>query len=81
MARKKVTPVRLRVRELRKAMKLTQDQLADLSGVDQGNISKLERGETKGVDFRTLEKLADALGVDAGFLIVHERDTTTKKKR
>jgi putative transcriptional regulator len=79
MARTKVTPVKLRLKELRDAKGLTQDQLAELSGVDQGNISKIERGQTKGVDFLTLEKLADALEVDAGYLIHHERTTKRRK--
>ena len=68
-----VTPVRLRLKELREAKGWTQSQLAERSGVNQGTISKIESGKTGGIDFDNLERLADALGVDAGFLIVHER--------
>lgn len=73
-----VTPVKMRLKELREAKGWTQVQLAEHSGIDQGNISRIESGATKGVDFATLEKLADALDVDAGFLIVHER---TKRRK
>jgi transcriptional regulator with XRE-family HTH domain len=72
-------PVSLRVKELRQAKGWRQVDLAERSGIDQGNISKIEQGQTRGVDFATLEKLADALGVDAGFLIVHERTTKRRK--
>ncbi len=34
------------VRELRKAHKLTQKQLAAASGINQGEISRIERGQT-----------------------------------
>lgn len=67
-----MTPIRLRVRELREAQGLSQAGLAKLAGVRQGTISKLETGQTAGIDFSTLERLADALGVNAGLLIAHE---------
>ncbi len=34
------------VRELRKQHKLTQKQLAAVSGINQGEISRIERGQT-----------------------------------
>lgn len=36
-------------------------------------ISDMENGKAKGVDFTTLDRLALAFGVDAGYLIVHDR--------
>lgn len=33
-----------RIRELREAMKMTQEELADKSGVSRGTISALENG-------------------------------------
>lgn len=69
----KVTPVRLRIKELREAKGWTQVDLAEHSGVNQGTISRIESGKTGGIDFENLEALADALGVDAGYLIVHEK--------
>jgi transcriptional regulator with XRE-family HTH domain len=52
-----------RVRELRKARDMTQQDLARLSGLLQGNISRLERGDVEDVLVSTLTSLARALGV------------------
>lgn len=80
-----MTPVRLRVRELRVAKGWTQEQLAERSGVNQGTISKIENEKTGGIEFDNLERLAVALGVNAAFLVDHTTDAvpepTTKKKR
>ncbi len=40
------------------------------SGVDQSVISRLESGETQAVSFKNLEKLADALACDPGYLVL-----------
>jgi transcriptional regulator with XRE-family HTH domain len=67
-----MTPVRLRLKELREGKGWSQTELARRSGVLQGTISKMESGATGGVDFEILEKLADALGINAAVLIAHE---------
>jgi transcriptional regulator with XRE-family HTH domain len=46
--------------ELRRARQLTQEQLAEALGMDQGNISKLERRTDMYVS--TLRKFVEALG-------------------
>jgi len=74
-----MSPVSLRVRELRAARGMSQQKLADLAGLSRGTIADLERGESRGVDFSTLEKLATALGVDAALLIAHDR--SMRKRR
>ncbi len=51
-----------RIRELRKTAGLTQEALAEKSGLPQPHISRLERGEHSPSRV-TLEKLAGALGV------------------
>lgn len=51
----------MRLRKERKAAKLTQAELAKLSRVTQGCISKMERGELLKPSYDTLEKLAKAL--------------------
>lgn len=48
--------------KIRKARNLTQTDLADLAGVEQSTISKLERGGDS-VTLRTLNAVATALGV------------------
>ena len=59
------------LRLLRQASDLTQEQLADLAGLDRNYIGKLEREENSPtVD--TLEALALALQVDVEWLIRRE---------
>ena len=68
-----MTPVHLRVRELREAKGLSQAELAKSAKVRQATLSAIENGQTKRVDFDVLERLANALGVDPGFLVVKKR--------
>ncbi len=65
-----MSPVTLRVRELRTVRRWSQAELARQSGVDQSVISRLESGETQAVSFKNLEKLADALACDPGYLVL-----------
>ena len=53
------------VRELRKARKLTQKQLASASGINQGEISRIERGQTNPTSY-TLAALLAPLGAHLG---------------
>ena len=53
----------LRVKEFRKQKKLTQERLAEIIGVDNGYISKLEVGQNF-PSITTLEKIADVLDVE-----------------
>jgi transcriptional regulator with XRE-family HTH domain len=64
-----------RVLELRKDQELTQDQLADISGVPQGTISRLERGVSGDVQISTVQKLATALGVSIEGLLTPSPET------
>ena len=50
-----------RIRELREAMKMTLEELADKSGVSRGTISALENGSMRNTTSKTLLKLAQAL--------------------
>lgn len=52
-----------RVKEWREKRHLTQDELAEKSGVSRATIAALESGNKKTASVRTLMKLADALGV------------------
>lgn len=47
---------------LREKRDLTQTQLAELVGVKQPQIAKLESGKTRNLELRTLVKIAAALG-------------------
>jgi len=67
-----LSPISLRLREVRKDRKLTQAELAERSGVPQSTISRIEAGGTGSITLANLERLADALGINAALLIVHE---------
>ena len=64
-----MTPIRLRVREIREAQGLSQAALAKKAGIRPATLSAIETGQTKGIDFDTLERLARALSVPAQVLI------------
>jgi DNA-binding XRE family transcriptional regulator len=61
------------VRELRKERHLTQKQLAAASGINQGEISRIERGETNPTA-NTLTALLAPLGARLGVVPREERD-------
>ena len=50
-----------KIKELREAMKMTQEELAEKSGVCRGTISALENGIDRTTTSKTLVKLAQAL--------------------
>jgi putative transcriptional regulator len=54
---------------------MTQVELAERTGIDQGALSRIETGKTQAMDFDVMARLCDALGCEPGDLI--ER----KKKR
>lgn len=58
--------------QLRRARRLTRQQLADLSGVSRSVIFQIEIGGTQAPQIRVLEKLAAAMGVGVG-RFVNER--------
>ena len=54
--------MRLRLREVRERKFLSQQELADLTGMSKPNISRLERGIQRPFP-STVRKLAEGLGV------------------
>lgn len=58
------------LRRLREAKGMTQLQLAEASGVDASTINQAERGGRRRVRALTLARLADALEVAPGELLV-----------
>ncbi|HYF34280.1 MAG TPA: helix-turn-helix transcriptional regulator [Prosthecobacter sp.] len=59
----------LTLREARERRRWTQEQLEAASGVDQGVISRLERGESVNPTFETVRKLEAALRLRRGTLV------------
>lgn len=68
-------PIRVRLAELRKVRGWSQAQLADRAGVRQATVSNIESGKVKRLDLEILDRLARALEVDPGYLIVRSRQT------
>jgi len=53
----------VQIAELREKRSLTQAQLAERTGIDQADISRIERGSTHPTE-KTLLRIADALGAE-----------------
>jgi transcriptional regulator with XRE-family HTH domain len=58
-----------RIRELRKARKLTIDHLAEITEINEKYLGSVERGE-QNPSFKVLRKLAKALSIDLPDLFV-----------
>lgn len=60
----------VRLSDFRKSLELTQVQIADMLGVDQSNVSRIERGKFSNTEVGTLQAYVEALG---GTLEIHAR--------
>lgn len=56
-----------RIRDKRKALGWTQEELADNAGIDRSYIGGVERGQ-RNVTFNTLCQICDAFGCDVAAL-------------
>ena len=74
-----MSPLMLRVRELREALGLTQAELADRAGVRRATVNRIENAHVTAIDLEVLEKIANALRVEPGFIIVRGPAATTSK--
>jgi transcriptional regulator with XRE-family HTH domain len=59
----------IRLRELRLALGLSQAELAARARTRRATVSRLENSRITAIDLDVLEKLADVLGVEPGFLL------------
>lgn len=64
---------RFHLAELLAASEMSQRELARKSGITLVTINRMCANHTEGVTLRTLDKLATALGVEPGELIVREK--------
>ena len=69
-----------RLRELREARFLTQQELADTSDVGVATIIRIETGQVA-PHFGTLRKLASALGVEPADLITDQAAFSQARRR
>ncbi|UJB19201.1 MULTISPECIES: helix-turn-helix domain-containing protein [Lysobacter] len=61
------------VRRHRELLRLSQEDLADRSGLDRTYISGVERG-VRNPTLQVMQKLADALGIDLDVLFATARE-------
>lgn len=66
-------PVQFRLTEILESVGMSQRELARESGVSLTIVSRIANNHAKQVALATLERLADALGVQPGDLIVKRR--------
>ena len=59
---------RIFLKQWREKLALSQEKLAEKSGISTGQISLIESGQSGGSP-ESLEKLADALGIEVGELL------------
>ena len=64
-----ISPLGFKVRNIRRSKGLSQQALADASGVSISIIGKLERGFKQDVNSQTLQRLASGLGCTATRLV------------
>lgn len=65
------------VRRHRELLRLSQENLADRSGLDRTYISGVERG-IRNPTLQVMQKLADALGVDLDVMFATARECAAK---
>jgi transcriptional regulator with XRE-family HTH domain len=78
---RRMSPLRIRVRELRETLGLTQAELAERAGVRRATVNRIENARVTAIDLTVLESLAKALGVEPGFLIVRDAKPASSRRR
>lgn len=63
-SKRKTSSLGAKFRQLRRARGFTQRRLAELAGISNDYISKIEKGQNTNVGILTLQKIADALMVN-----------------
>ncbi len=70
-----------RFREIRKELGYTQEQFAEIAGIEPQSISKIESGKNFPL-LSNLEKIADRLGIDLSefFIYSHKKEQSELKQ-
>ena len=63
----KLDEIGMRIKVLRKEKGLTQQQLADISGISRVTLGKLEREQLGSITLRTIDIILDAVGYELDF--------------
>ncbi len=67
-----------RVKERRKALDLTLQQVGDFIGVTKATVLRYESGDIQNIGLDKIEKLAKVLNVSPGWLMGWEKDSSVK---
>ena len=70
----------LRIKELRKKKKLTQDELSEKAGITGKYMGMIERGEVN-VSVKILENLAEVLGVQVADFFEFDNQVSPEEQR
>jgi len=70
-----MSPVTLRIHELRQLKGWSQAELAERAGVARATINRLELRSPRQLDTRAVDAIALALDVEPGYLLVWSRPT------
>jgi len=66
--------VKIRLKELRNAREISQNELARILEMSLANIQKIEYNKAKSIPLDTLERLCKALNCEVGELLVIVND-------
>lgn len=67
----------LNIREKRKSLKMSQEELAGLAGVSRQTIINLENNASKNITVITLQKIASALNCSVDDLLILPEESST----
>jgi putative transcriptional regulator len=67
-------PVKIKLKELRNAKEISQNELARILEMSLANIQKIEYNKAKSIPLDTLERLCNALDCQVGDLLVIVND-------
>lgn len=71
--------VGFKIKKLREDKKLSQPELANILDISQSDLSKIENGRTKKIDFQLMDKVCKEFNVDFEYF-TEEKQTNNVKK-
>ena len=70
-----------KIKEIRKKQNITQERLAELSGVSRQTIASIENGKYEVITNITMKKIADALNKSVGYIFFNWLAQYVKQRR
>jgi transcriptional regulator with XRE-family HTH domain len=71
--------VGFKIKKLREEKKLSQPELANILDISQSDLSKIENGRTKKIDFQLMDKVCKEFDVDFEYFIEEKQTNNVKK--